>query len=113
MKEINTTIYKCIYCNKIYQLKRFAEKHHLRCRKNPKNIGCCNFCVHIDKKKFEVECSARGREYEEERSSLYCSKQDIYLKPRWSSGNIEGYFCDSPTIEKMPLKCDKMENCWV
>lgn len=29
----NVTLYKCVYCGKTYKIKRFAENHHLSCRK--------------------------------------------------------------------------------
>ncbi len=107
MKTIkNTTIYKCKYCSKIYVRKHYAEKHHLRCKEHPDNKGVCHWCTYIEHKEFYVYCSYQGMDSEEKRKSLYCSKKDIYLKPRWSAKDIEAYFCDLPEVEKMPLRCD-------
>lgn len=107
MKTIkNTTIYKCIYCGKIYVRKFYAEKHHFRCKNNPKNIGICHSCNNIEEKYFSVDCFNQHSEWVSEKKSLYCTKKKIYLKPRWAS-DIEDYFCneDMPVITKMPLKC--------
>ncbi len=107
MKVIkNTTIYKCKHCSKIYVRKFYAKKHHLRCKENPENKGACHWCANLEYKEFEIECSFQGMDSEEKRKSFYCNKKDIFLKPRWSVSDIDAYFCDTPTVEKMPLKCD-------
>lgn len=107
MKTIkNITIYKCKYCGKIYVKKIFAEKHHFKCRKNPENIGICHSCTSITKKSFKVFFSSTGGDWEEDRTSFYCIKKNIYIKPRWAS-DLDEYFADElPEIINMPLKCD-------
>jgi hypothetical protein len=103
----NTTIYKCEYCSKVYQLKTFAVNHHLKCRKNPENISkCSEFCTHLIKDEFEVLKSNYYTEWCENISMFKCSKLDKYVKPRWAS-DIVDYFCSEiPEVEKQPKECN-------
>lgn len=112
MKEIkNTTIYKCEYCSKIYQLKRFADKHHLKCRKNPENISkCSDFCTHLIRDKFEVLKSNCYTEWYENISMFKCVKLNKYVKPRWASDIDDHFSSDLPEVEKQPKECDQYEH---
>ncbi len=109
MKTIeNTTVYKCIYCGKMYIKKIHAEKHHFKCRKNPENISVCHSCEHISKKSFTVSFSNPNCDWEEDRVSFYCNKKNIFVKPRWSS-DIDEYFAEEmPEIINMPVKCEHL-----
>ncbi len=103
----NTTIYKCIWCGKIYVRKYYAEKHHLKCRKSPKNVSIClDYCKYLEKKEFTLHFSNAYNEWCEKKKSFYCNKKDVYLKPRWAGG-IDDYFCcyELPEIKEMPLTC--------
>ena len=57
-------IYKCEYCRKIYQVKRFAEAHEVVCKKNPDNNRACFGCEFLEKKeKTLYEDHPMGGEY--------------------------------------------------
>lgn len=52
-------IYKCEYCRKIYQIKRFAESHEKMCKKNPENNRACFGCNFLQKKEVEVKLALK------------------------------------------------------
>lgn len=49
--------YKCEYCRKFYQIKRFAENHEKSCKKNPANDRACFGCKYLNKKDIEYDSS--------------------------------------------------------
>lgn len=81
MKIETKEVYKCEYCNKLYQIKRFAERHELMCKKNPNNARCCFGCSFLKKKKTTYYYSAYGEEFEIEKELLHCEKIDSFLYP--------------------------------
>jgi len=50
MKTEYKEIYKCDYCNKLYQIKSYAIKHEKICQKNPINYRPCLSCEYLIKK---------------------------------------------------------------
>jgi len=105
----NTTIYKCEHCRKIYQRERFAKLHPAKCRKNPCNISACSSgCKYLTSTKEDVLVSNMHGERYEELRLLRCSKQHIYIKPIWSTGEIAN-LCEP--VETMPKKgeCEYFE----
>jgi ATP-binding cassette subfamily D (ALD) protein 3 len=54
MKVEIKEIYKCDFCNKLYQVKRFAEYHEKGCSKNPENERPCFNCHNMEKRETEI-----------------------------------------------------------
>jgi hypothetical protein len=74
--------YRCKHCRKLYQIKRAAEMHEKRCKKNPDNWRACNGC------KFAVERLANlegktmnGEKFTYDKSLLYCLKKETFIHP--------------------------------
>ena len=72
-------IYKCEYCNKLYQLKHFCEKHEKICKKNPENDRPCFSCVHLSKKDVVVYEYCGDIEHKVNLSCLHCDKKEVFL----------------------------------
>lgn len=52
----NKTLYKCDFCNKKYQVKRFAEHHEKHCGRNPPNQHkCFQECKFLEKQKEKYD----------------------------------------------------------
>ena len=89
----NVTIYKCEFCGKIYQRKKYAIKHPKKCRKNPDNKHTClEYCKYLCKKEIEfTQFDHEGFDYQTKRDALYCEKIKKCVYPFW----IKGYdSCD-------------------
>lgn len=74
-------VYKCEFCRKLYQLKRFAEKHEKQCSKNPANYRICFGCEFLGKRRTYIMIDNEYRSYEEPLDLLYCSKIEVFLYP--------------------------------
>ena len=72
-------MYKCEYCNKLYQLKHFCEKHEKICKKNPENDRPCFSCVHLSKKDVVFYEYCGDIEHKVNLSCLYCEKKEVFL----------------------------------
>lgn len=99
-------VYKCEYCRKLYQLKRFAELHEKMCSKNPENSRKCFGCKHLGKKKTEVYDCEMPRRVE----LLYCSKIDSFLYPPKVEHKKNWHETDPMPNNPMRRKCDKFES---
>lgn len=98
------TIYKCEYCKKLYQIKRFAIQHENICKKNPKNDRLCFNCTYLIKKYVCIEdCDdqCKGNADCNRYSFFYCSETDSFIYPP--------YVKPAPLIEdenkRMPQEC--------
>lgn len=78
-------IYKCEYCKKMYQIKRYAEQHEKACKRNPDNIRACHDCVHLYKKDYTLYFDNYSSEHEQESERkvnlLHCNEIDSFLYP--------------------------------
>lgn len=106
MRTETKEIYKCDFCNKLYQRKAAAIKHELMCSKNPDNDRPCFHCLNLDKKDAEKE---RGFEYGSGCptyvSLLHCKAKEIFLYPPkvgFKKNVIEIEECN----EAMPKECE-------
>jgi len=82
MKIETKEIYKCEYCNKLYQIKRFCEQHEIVCHKNPDNYRqCLDYCPYLTKKDATVYFDNYRGEEEATVAVFYCEKRDCYLYP--------------------------------
>lgn len=75
-------IYKCGYCNKLYQIKSFCEKHEIQCHKNPDNYRqCLDYCPHLSKQKTTLYYDTYQGEDERIVNVFYCEKNECFLYP--------------------------------
>ena len=73
-------IYKCDFCNKLYQIKRFAMQHEKICFKNPKNDRPCFGCIFLGKKNVDVyEYEYDGSDFKRVYSLFFCKKKEVFL----------------------------------
>ena len=107
MKIETKEIYKCEYCNKLYQMKNACIKHEISCRKRPDYLRACHTCKHL-KKVTETIWSGVGDEYgnETERvvSVLFCDKIDSFIHPPSVAAKGNAFEMDKPNVE-MLKKC--------
>ena len=113
MKVETREIYKCDHCKKMYQLKRFCERHELMCYKNPDNNRACYGCMFLVEKTEEVY-SGVGNPYGEEGTInvkvLYCSKKDVFVYPPKVAVKRNMFDMGEKSNEEMPKECDLFKN---
>lgn len=113
MKTEIKEIYKCEYCNKLYQIKSACENHELACRKNPANFRPCYSCFNLEKKEALIY-SGYDDYYTYEpvnvpRDFFFCTKNQIFLYT--PQNEIKGNFDHTDTEggifknHPMPKKC--------
>ena len=115
MKTEIKEVYKCEYCNKLYQIKRFALEHEKMCSKNPDNKrDCLNGCNHLRKKYAKVWIGIddyhTGEPIYEFKTLFYCEKKKTFLYPPKSEhkGNYYTEFYDEENENNpMPKECDE------
>lgn len=100
-------VYKCEYCRKLYQLKRFAVSHEVSCSKNPDNKRACYGCKFMEKKNTSVyvDHPVMG-ETSYVATLCHCSKKELFLYPHkveHKGNSIDlGYELNEP----MPRVCE-------
>jgi len=109
MKIETKEIYKCEFCNKMYQVKRFAIIHEAGCFKNPENKRACLDCIHLTKKKIEI---MQGYHYDGSESNrnvelFYCSAMNKFIYPPQSEAKKNYFDLGDEINEPMPKECDK------
>lgn len=78
MKTQLKEIYKCDFCNKLYQVKKAAEVHELLCTKNTVNDRPCYTCEHIGKRNTTIPVEhCMGGEGERVLNLLHCTAKNI------------------------------------
>lgn len=102
MKKIKTVIYKCDFCNKIYQKEYFARKHEESCTLNPKNFRPCFSCSYLTKKETKVL-----DDYENEKilDLLYCKKKNVFLHTPQNELKNNAFTLDENDNIPMPKEC--------
>lgn len=106
MKIIQTTIYRCEHCGKIYLRKHHCENHEEMCKKNPENFRACFGCNYLEKRETEAYNSGYSGWCETKVSLCYCKKKEIFVYP--SQVEIKGnmpILSDDSTNEPMPKVC--------
>lgn len=81
MKIETKEIYKCDFCKKLYQVKRFAEQHERVCFSNPQNLRPCNNCEHLVKKSTTITTNYNydGSEQNRNLNLFYCNSKKSFL----------------------------------
>ena len=103
MKIETKEIYKCEFCNKLYQRKHFCIRHELICLKNPANYRVCFDCKHLTKEKTTIYKDYGQGEQEESVELFFCKKINSFLYPP----KVEikkNYFDDLGDTENQPMK---------
>jgi len=107
MKTETKEIYKCEYCNRLYQLKRFCIKHEESCKKRPDYIRPCHSCVHL-KRVDETICAGYDDEHGEEAERvvrvLFCDKVDSFIHPPSVAAKGNAFEMEKKNIV-MPREC--------
>ena len=75
------TIFKCEYCNKLYQRKYFCEQHEKACFHNPANARKCLSCLFLHKKNVTIFEDLYDGEHEQIVNVFYCEKVNTCLYP--------------------------------
>lgn len=106
MKVETREIYKCEYCNKLYQIKRFAEAHETSCHRNPNNYRkCLDNCQNLIKKTatyhFDTYCGEDSRKVE----LFYCTKKESFLYPPKVEHGKKWFDLGDELNEPMPKEC--------
>jgi hypothetical protein len=118
MKTEIREVYKCEYCNKMYQRKRFALEHEKICSKNPENKrACLDGCIHLTKKKVEVKDRIddyyTGEIEYVIRTLFYCDKKKIFLYPpecEYKDNYYTNFYNEEDENKPMPKECDEYES---
>lgn len=106
MKEETKTIYKCEYCNKLYQRKDACIKHESYCFKNPEAKRACYNCIHLEKKKTSVyHDQYDGSQSEEVVELFHCAVKDIFLHPPKVEAKKNAKEISEENLP-MPKECD-------
>jgi len=110
MKTEFKEIYKCEFCNKLYQSKRFAEQHEKSCFKNPENKRPCFSCENLRKEKTEIYYGYYGADGERIVNLFYCGIKECFLYT--PQNEIKGNQFDLGDEENnpMPKECSDYEN---
>lgn len=104
MKIETKEIYKCEYCNKLYQIKRFAERHEEICFRNPINDRNCLHCRYLDKKDYEEHYDTYRGSDSRILKLFYCDKIKSFLYP--PKVEIKGNDIELPDEYNEPMKTD-------
>ena len=109
MKIGTREVYKCDYCNKLYQRKHFCEKHELSCKKRPDYLRPCHNCK-ILKKQRETIWAGYGDEYGQEVERvvhvLFCEKRDCFIYPPSVAAKGNAFAMGDKANIEMPKQCD-------
>ena len=111
METETKEIYKCDFCSRWYQLKRFAESHEKSCTRNPDNYRrCLDNCKHLVKKGAKVYIGIdeyyTSEPIYETRTLLFCEKKSMFLYPPKveHKGNYYTEFYDEENENKPMMK---------
>lgn len=105
MKTEIREIYKCDYCNKLYQIKRYCIKHEQRCKMNPENDRPCFGCKYLVNKEVDIDY---GYHDTIKANLLYCEKIKRHLYP--PQVEHKGNQIEIDENDPMPKKCGFFDN---
>jgi hypothetical protein len=103
-------IYKCGFCRKLYQIKKWAEIHEKGCTKNPKNWRKCFGCVHLHKTEADYTCDTYFGEETVSVSVLHCKAKDVYIHPPKVEAKKNWFDFGDKANESMPMECDLFDD---
>lgn len=98
-------IYKCEYCRRVYQIKRFAEAHEISCVKNPDNHRACFGCKHLNKRDHVLHCNTPIGEFTRTVNICHCAKKGIFLYPPKVEHKETSFDLGNELNEPMPKNC--------
>jgi hypothetical protein len=108
MKTEIKEVYKCDYCNKLYQMKYHCHNHELSCKKRPDYFRPCHNCQVLGKVRATI-WAGYGDEYGNECTRnvdvLYCEKRDCFIYPPSVAVKGNAFKMDKLNIE-MPKECE-------
>lgn len=82
MIEIETIIYKCDHCGKIYQRKFYCIKHEELCKMNPANDRPCFHCVYLEMQTIEYgEYDPNNGDYPYTGYAFFCNLKEHFVYP--------------------------------
>lgn len=110
MKIETKEIYKCEYCNKLYQIKSACYKHENICSKNPENDRACFTCRHLTTETETIYYDTGYGENERKVNLLYCNKKESFVYPPKVEFKKNWYETDPIENNPMPKKCEIKDN---
>jgi len=108
MKKEVREVYKCDYCNRLYQIERFCVKHEESCRKRPDYLRPCHDCSVLKKVNQSILTGGGNRWRGEDEvivSVLFCEKRDCFIYPPSVTVKGNAFELDKLNIE-MPKECE-------
>lgn len=109
MKTETKEIYKCDYCNKLYQVKRFAINHEVSCKKRPDYLRPCHSCQILEKKRETIWTGYgdwSGDECERVVDVLFCKKLDCFIYPPSVAAKGNAFDMGDKSNVEMPIECE-------
>lgn len=110
MKTETREIYKCDFCRRLYQIKKFAALHEKCCNKNPENQRACLECQHLKKKNFDFYYDTCDGEDYRTISLFHCDKINAFL--HLPKNEHKGNVIDTGDDSNIPMRkeCDKYKS---
>jgi|AntRauTorckE6833_2_1112554.scaffolds.fasta_scaffold00025_103 hypothetical protein len=106
MKVETKEIYKCEFCNKLYQISKYCLLHERVCAKNPYNDRPCFKCNHLTKTTETIYYDNFNGEQQRDVDILYCNKLDIFLYPPKVEYKENWLETSSKENNPMPKTCE-------
>jgi hypothetical protein len=109
MKIETREVYKCEYCNKMYQRKFLCERHEVACKERPDYMRPCHTCKNVQKKRETILAGygdMHGREVERTVDVLFCSKLDCFIHPPSVAAKGNAFDMGDKDNIEMPRICD-------
>jgi hypothetical protein len=108
MKTEVKEVYKCDYCNRLYQIKRHCQKHEIACKKRPDYLRPCHSCRILKKVQETIWAGYGdmcGDECERVVNVLFCEKIDSFIHPPSVAAKGNRFEMNKLNIE-MPKNCE-------
>ncbi len=105
MKAEAKEIYKCDYCNKLYQKKHLCAYHESVCYKNPDNARVCFGCNNLVKMETVVysgRIHPDGDEATRKVNLFFCKKLETYLHT--PKNEVKGNAFETGDYDNIPMK---------
>ena len=104
-------IYKCEYCNKLYQIKHYCIQHEKYCYHNKDNDRLCLGCLYLIKKNTVIYLDSYDRSEQKRPVELfYCGKIDSFLYPPITEVKKNMFETDPDTNLSMKTECEYFKN---
>lgn len=111
MKTETREIYKCEFCNKLYQRRKPALVHEQGCGKNPVNWRkCMQGCMHIGKKTTDYHEDTGYGSVVSTVNLLHCKAKDVFLYPPKVEAAKKWFDLGDEPNEPMPMECELYSN---